>query len=278
MKKDLCIAGLLVLAAQLPLWGYDTSPGQMQVVPEAIWAAATGGGTWVTELQITSFSEEAINILADFLYTGGRTQVDLYTGLAPHCSLRFPNILAELQALDSSISYYGRVGALAIAAWPNAVIQIQAKTVNGNYGKTFPGLNYVVGNTAAVGRPMIIQDLVHSAAFRTSVGVFDASSLEFTAEFRIVDANNSTVGSPFTKTISNYGFLSFNPFTEAGVTSGTYENCWLYIEVTSGVHAFSGLMFYGSIANNYTNDTYALLAKQYGTSSSALPVPALMRR
>jgi len=65
--------------------------------------------------------------------------------------------------------------------------------------------------------------------------------------------------------------LSFNPFVQAGVPSGTYDNCWLLIEVTVGGYVTGGLMCYGSLANNYTNDTYALMAKQYGGGSTALP-------
>ncbi len=68
MKKALCIIGLLVLAAQLPLWGYDTSPSTVQIVPEAIWAAATGGGTWVTELQILSLASTPADVLVFFCF------------------------------------------------------------------------------------------------------------------------------------------------------------------------------------------------------------------
>ena len=38
MKKSVCIVGFLFLAAQLPLWGYDISPSNRQIVPEVIWA------------------------------------------------------------------------------------------------------------------------------------------------------------------------------------------------------------------------------------------------
>jgi len=273
MKRTLFIVGWLVLATQIPLWGYDTSPSNWQIVPEVIWAAATGGGTWVTELQITSFSGTSVDIYVGFAYNGGYRELTLYASLAADHSVRFPNVLSQMQTIDPSFTYYGRVGALWIEASSSGLIQAQARTVNGNYGKTFPGLNIVAGNTAASGRPMIIQDIVRSDTYRTSVGLFNTTDREFTAEFWVVDATGATVGSSFTKTIPGYGFLSFNPFVQAGITSGTYENCLLYFEVTAGSGATEGLMCYGSIANNYTNDTYALLAKQYGLGSSALPDP-----
>ena len=275
MKKILCVVGFVVLAAQIPLWGFDTSPSSLQIVPEAIWAEATGGGTWVTEIQITNFAAEPATIEVWFSYSGGsRSNIILYTGLAQYHSVRFSNILSQLQTLDSSFTYYGRVGALILDGSPG-LIQVQAKTVNGNYGKTFPGLNVVAGNTAAEGRPMIIQDLAQNATYRTSVGIYNPTIGNLTIQFTIVNANNSTVGSTFSKTLLEEGFLSFNPFVQAGVPSGTYENCWLLIEVTVGGGVDQGLMCYGSIANNYTNDTYALMAKQYSAGSTAMPAPPI---
>ncbi|MDH4270772.1 MAG: hypothetical protein OEW18_02215 [Candidatus Aminicenantes bacterium] len=265
MKRLLCFIGFLALAAQLPLWCYDSSPSTWQIVPEVIYAPATGGGAWVTELQITSLGTVPANIYVYFDYAGGSRGVfTLYTGLAQYRSVRFSNVLSELQALDPSFTYFGRVGSLyCYTEDVNSLIQIQARTVNGNYGKTFPGLTPLEGNTAAEGRPMMIQDLVQNATYRTSVGIYNSDSISITVTLTIVDADNLTVGAPFTKTLNAYGFLSFNPFTQAGVPTGTYANCWLYINVTSGGSASNGLMSFGSIANNFTNDTYALIARMY---------------
>ncbi len=62
MKRWLHIVAFLVLGAQLPLLGYDTSPSNLQIVPEAIYAAATGGGTWATDVQITNFGSVPANV------------------------------------------------------------------------------------------------------------------------------------------------------------------------------------------------------------------------
>jgi hypothetical protein len=165
----------------------------------------------------------------------------------------------------SSFVYYGRAGALWFqAADINSRIQVQAKTVNANYGKTFPGLNIVAGNSAAYGRPMIIQDLVQNLAFRTFVGAFNTDELySWVVHFKIVDAQGDQVGSVVEKTLLPLNFVSFNPFAAAGVPSGTYENCHIVIEVTVGGTGVSGLFCFGSIGNNYSNDTYALIARMY---------------
>ena len=276
MKKLLCVVGFLVLAAGLPLWGYDTSPAQYQVVPEAIWAAATGGGTWVTEVQITNYGAAAASILVFFDTSAGPGNQITLPGTIPSMnSVKYANILSTIDALDPSATvYYGKVGALLVNQSNGAaVIQVQAQTVNGNYGKTFPGLNDVEGNTAVQGRPMIIQGLVRNATYRTSVGVFSTSELTCTVRFTIYNSAYGVVGSYFEKTVGPYTHLSFNPFVQAGITSGDYDNCWLYIEVTAGGEPNYGLFSYGSLANNYTNDTYALMAKQYGAGTTAAPAP-----
>jgi len=279
MKKLLCVAGFLVLAAGLPLWGYDTSPGSWQIVPEVIWAAATGGGTWVTELQITNFGPNPVTISLFFDSTAGMDLQAVSIGPIPvNNSVKYSNILATMDALDSTAQvYYGLVGGLWLQDESGAnKFQVQAQTVNGNYGKTFPGLNLIEANTLAMGRPMMIQGLVRNATYRTSIGVYNTAPFAFTVRLTIYNATYGVVGAYFEKSFSAIGFMAFNPFTQAGITTGDYDNCWLYVEVISGSSGSAqGPMVYGSIANNYTNDTYALMAKQYGTGSPALPAPPI---
>jgi hypothetical protein len=275
MKRTLLVAGFLVLAAGLPLWGYDTSPSTLQVVPEAIWAAATGGGTWVTGIQITNFGPgpEPAYINVYFDTASYHAPISVTLGPIPwRNSVKYANILETLDALDfTSTAYYGQVGALYLYA--SDAFQVQAQTVNGNYGKTFPGLNVVAGNTLAQDRPMMIQGLVRNATYRTSVGVYNASGFSLTVRFTIINATNGTVGASFERTLYESGFSSFNPFVQAGITTGDYDNCYLYVEVTAGGTGDQAVMLYGSIANNYTNDTYALMAKQYSSGSTAAPAP-----
>ena len=279
MKKGLCIVGFLILAAQLPLWGYDTSPSSWQVVPEVIWAAASGGGTWVTEVQITNFGPNPVSLRLYFDSTAGYDVEGIDIGPIPvNNSVKYVNILATMDALDSTAQvYYGLVGGLWLNDLSGAnTFQVQAQTVNGNYGKTFPGLNIVVGNTLGTGRPMMVQGLVRNATYRTSIGVYNLSgSTSYTLRFTIYNATYGVVGASFDKEFNVLGFMAFNPFTQAGITTGDYDNCWLYVEVLTGGTDAQAPMVYGSIANNYTNDTYALMAKQYSTGSTAMPAPPI---
>ncbi|MDH4197199.1 MAG: hypothetical protein OEW05_07330 [Candidatus Aminicenantes bacterium] len=273
MKKSFCIVGFLVLAAQLPLWGYDTSPSIFQVVPEAIWAAATGGGTWITELQITNMGPAAAWITIYFDTAAGHDVYPVSIGpISALKSVKYSNILATMDALDpTSQVYYGKVGALLLGAEPNR-IQVQAQTVNGNYGKTFPGLNPVAGTTAAISRPMMVQGLVSNATYRTFIGIYNYGQ-PCTVRFTIFNAANGTVGSSFERTLTVCGYSTFNPFVQAAAPAGDYDNCYLYIEVTAGGDLTWGPLILGSIANNFTNDTYALMAKQYGGSPTVTAPP-----
>ncbi len=267
MKKALCVVVFLFVAAQLPLWSYDQSPANWQVLPEAVWAAATGGGTWVTEVQITAFTSTSAEINCYFHYNGGSSaNITLPYIVDQYHSLRSINILLTIDFYDSSsLVYYGKAG--AVWFWTTSVssaISVQAKTVNGNYGKTLPALGVVGANSVAQGRAMIIQDIMQTSTYRTNCGFFNSSvSATYQVTFRIIDSNNGTVGSDIVRTLGPYDFISLNPFAAAGVPSGTYTNCWLYIFATSGGTDVRGVMCYGSIANNSTNDTYALISRPF---------------
>jgi hypothetical protein len=269
MKKGLCFAAflVLVLAARVPLSGYDTSPSWLQVVPEAIYAPATGGGTWATDVQITNFGSVAADIYAFFSYNGGTTgPIARSQSLPTYHRVAYAYILGAIDTEDPGpLKYLGKVGAVwFVPQNESAKIQVEAMTLNGNFGKSAPALNIAAVNSAAVNRPMILQHLVQNDVYRTFVGVHNTSTTEtFTVQFIIVSAIDTTIGSVFTKTLAPLAYLSFNPFKEAGVPTQICANCWLLIQPTAGGTGPAGVMCYGSIANNYTNDTYALIARMY---------------
>lgn len=258
------VSVLAFLVIPSTLLSYDTSPSSICIVPECIWAPATGEGTWVTELQITALMPGTI-INAAFCSNGGNGSVyNLWTSSGTNTSIRFSNILSILQARDPSFTYYGKVGTLMLFDLNSAHrFHAQARIMNGNYGKTLPGLPYDAdGNSANVGRNMMIQDITQNTTCRTFVGCFNSSSSGMTVQFAILNPSGRTVGNVFTKTFSSVQFMSFNPFAEAGLGSATYEYCRLYITSTASSVSGPGLFCFGSSVNNYTNDSAALMAVQ----------------
>jgi len=254
----------LVIALSGNLLAYDNSPDRHPLIPEVIWAEASGGGTWATEMQITDMTGGSV-IRALFFYAGGvRGVYGVWASPGKWCSVKYSNILSTLQSLDPSFAYFGRVGTIWLSTQDfDHKIQAQARTVNGNYGKTFPGLAWVASNFANVGRSMMIMDLANNATYRTAVGFYNSCSDYMTVEFKLIGPNNNLIGSAFTKTFAYQEFKSFNPFAEAGVGSGSYDNVWLLINPTSGGIGGLGLLGFGSTANNYTNDTAAHIAVQF---------------
>jgi len=254
---------VFILAIPLSVAAYDNSATSYQVLPEVIWAPASGGGIWATEVQIidkTGGSQVSV-----LFFSGGgvsRGPFPLWTGPADLTSIKILNILEYAQTnLDPGFTYYGRVGAMWFITQDSShKIWVSSRTINGNYSKTFPGLNNYDSNTIVLGRNMMITNLVQNSTYRSTVGVHNISGSSITIRFMLIDSDKATIGSFFEKTIGPYDFQAFFPFTEAGVGSGTYENVWLFMWPQSG----SGrVMCFGATGNNHTNDPAAHIAVQY---------------
>lgn len=255
------VAIVFVLAGSL--LAYDNSPSSVLIFPEVIWAQASGGGTWVSELQITNItSNDALHVR--FSYGGClyRTII-LPNSSAQYSSIKFSNILATLQSLDPAFTYYGRVGCLIVDTFDSGhLLQGALRTYNGNYSKNYQGLTGAPANFLYLGRSMMIQNLTSNSSYRTSISCFAWAGGLMIAQFTIIDANGLTVGSPFFKTLFMNDFQSFNPFVEAGAPypAQSHDNCWLRITPLNG-DAF--LFCFGSTVNNYTNDPAAHIAVNF---------------
>jgi len=239
------------------------TPADLIILPEVIWAAATGGGTWVSEVQVTDVTGGS-QAWVCFNMAGGtwRGPFLLWTGGAAGSSAKFANILSELQTLDPTFSYYGQVGALEIWRQPGVYdVRAAARTLNGNYSKTFPGLRFDPWNSATTSRPMLIQNMMSNAAYRSSAGFFNPTGDAVTVDFQLLDSAGGLVGSAFSRSFAAYDFQSFNPFAQAGVPYPTYsyDNVCLRVIPTSGTGAMFG---YGAAADNTSNDPAAQLAVQ----------------
>ena len=76
---------------------YANSPADLMVLPECIWAPATGGGTWVSEVQITDLSGGSA-VSAYFCSGGGtrRGPIAVWTNAGgAGQSMQFSNFLSS---------------------------------------------------------------------------------------------------------------------------------------------------------------------------------------
>jgi len=238
------------------------------ILPECIWAPATGGGTWMTEVQIAAVTDTSV-VKAVFLYGGGnyRGAFTLITNFLSGTMYVTSNILQTLDSLDpdDTFSYYGRVGAVILFtedAVQERIIAL-ARTNNGPYGKTFNALSDVDANFCSNEpfRPMVLGGLVSNSQFRSSMGGVNFGSQPLEVYFEIHDATGATIGTPFTETFVGYDFKAFNPFVKAGIPYPTYsyDNAYIAIIPISGT---GRVAFFGATANNSTNDPAALLPFQ----------------
>jgi len=262
MKKFggfLC-AFLALGLVSIPLAAYDNSPSNYQCVPECIWAPASAGGTWVTEIQIITWTAGSV-VSCYFDYgTNFKYVHNLYTLADKGDYVRFSNILYSLDFLDTTVfDYYGRVGAVEFfTQGTDYKIQVTARTVNGNFGKTFPGLNKVDSNLARTGNyAMVIPFVSKTTTYRSTIGMFNPTGSSVTAQIYIMDQNYSYYDT-YELVFPGYNFKAHDPFAYAGMTS-SYSHLYILVWPTSGT---GNLFCFGATSNNITNDPSTLIAQQ----------------
>ncbi|MDD8013867.1 MAG: hypothetical protein PHX05_10340, partial [Acidobacteriota bacterium] len=244
--------------------GYDNGPGSLQVLPEVIWAPATGGGTWVSEVQLTDVTGGSqVSVYYNTL-TGRRGPFLLWSNTGGALSsIKYSNLLQTIDGLDTgTFTYSGTVGSVEFVTQDSShTIHAAVRELNGNYAKTFPGLNLVAAETADTARTMLVQNLTNNASYRTTVGFYNPTADSLTVEFTLLDNLGAQIGTQFSRTLAGHAFVSFNPFTEAGMAypANSYDNVILRVRPTSGS---GSVMCFGASANNASNDPASHLAVQ----------------
>ena len=269
MKKMmvLLVFSLVLLAVPFSIFAYDNSPAWCVILPEAIWAAATGGGTWTTEIQIYARATATVDVNVWFFYSGGGGSFRgpfTITGLTAQHMTKYTNILNTIDSLDADVfTYYGKVGAIMFAGVDaDDRILVQGKTLHsGGYGKTMNALNWSVASNYALfstWRGMMIQGITNSSTYRSTCGFFNDLSSPISIRVGLIYGTDAWLGYEDI-TLAAYEFLAFDPFVRFGV-SGTYTNCRIWVNPLSGT---GRCMVFGASANNTTNDPAAHIAVQY---------------
>ena len=245
--------------------GYDNGPSNYKILPEVIWAPATGGGTWVSDVQVVDMSGGSQVMVYYNTAAGRRGPFMLWnnSGGSALSSVKYANLLQTIDGLDSgAFAYNGTVGAVEFATQDGShLIHVAVRELNGNFTKTFPGLNLVNAETAGTERLMIITNLVNNATYRTTCGFYNPTASSVTVQYTLQSSSGGQIGSAFSRTLAGYGFTSFNPFIEAGVPypGSSYDNVKLKVEPTTGS---GSVMCFGATANNTSNDPASHLAVQ----------------
>lgn len=269
MKKfkgfAVCVFFLLLLALSTASFAYDSSPSNRRIIVEAIWAPATGGGTWSTDLEL--YVRAGTNPIALRVWwfdaNGSRGPFDMTVEPdVQHC-IRYINIVNFIDSWDSgTYDYYGKVGTVWIQAVDSATkFQIQARTKHtGGYGKTLNAQGFEIDGDSAIFSPwrgLMIQGFSNDTTYRSSIGLFNSSGNSITVQVALIRYDDVWSGWE-NITLTTGQFLAFNPYTRWSVTSTAVHRIWINpISGTGKCHAF------GATVNNATNDPAAHVAVQY---------------
>lgn len=259
LKKIFGICLVVLVSAGLLSAQFQDEPEHVKIIPEAIWAYASGGGIWQTEVQVVAH-DDGTELQAQFYFGGGSFRnVDLGVTLDQFETFKTANILDYLGSIDTSYDYYNKVGALVIAGQDSAHdIHVNVRTWHTNgYAKSFKGINWNSGlfiNQEV--RAGVVLNLSQDADQRSSLAFFNAHLNSITVDVSIVNSNGTIVGTPFQKTVTGWDFQAFDPFAEAGLTGDTYSNHYVHISRSTGSDN-GDLFLIGASANNGTNDPSA---------------------
>ncbi len=139
-----------------------------------IWALATGGGTWMSNVQVTDVSGGSQVYVYYNTATGRRGPFLLWDNSAGAAlsSVKYSNLLQTIDGLDTeTFTYYGTVGAVEFVTQDGShLLQAAARTLNGSYAKTFTALSLHDANTADTGRAMIVANLSNNVSYRSTGG------------------------------------------------------------------------------------------------------------
>jgi subtilisin family serine protease len=264
---------VLTVTISTPTGGYYNSPARRLILPETTWAAASGSGTWVSELQLCDVSGGST---VQAYYNTGASRLGPFTlwnngAGGALSSVRFANILETLDGLDgSAFVYYGTGGALELLTQDGShLIQAAVRTYNGNVSRTFPALADVATNTAASGRSLVIPNISNNGFYRPSVVLFNAAAESATVEVKVIGASGAQVGATISRSLAGY---QQNTIVDE-LRAMSYANADVTVTVTGG----SGrVIASGQTAHFSSNDPAAHVAVQGAGSYANSPAARLL--
>ncbi len=250
------LMGCGLLSAQ-----YETSPSSAKFIPEAVYAPATGGGIWRTEVQVESRDDNLTSLYVYLFYGGGNYQsITIPVALDSWDVWKTSNILYTMDLFDSSgFDYYPRVGAVGIYTLSGSKrIVVNARTYHTNgYSKSFNGFEIHDGQVCRTNHHMEILNVQSNSSYRCAMSLFNPSSYSVTVTIYVMQSGSSFAWKEFT--LGAYDFTAFYPFDEVGWT-GNYGNVHIYVRHESGD---GKVMCLAALVHNATNDPSARVGTSF---------------
>ncbi len=247
------VTAILVLAAGLaatavPAAAADTSPSRVVILPEVVdgRGGARGAGRWASEVQIMAYTP-GTEISATF-YVGRtiRPVGVIATSVGRYELVKFSNLLRRLGELDKEFSYSNRTGTVKLETQDGShPIVATVRTYSGAQSRVMQGVPLIDDNTATVGRPVMLLNLMNSKGLKSLAGFWNGSADGYVLlEMGIIDANDRELGVLFYEGLEANEQLTVDPFARAGLSKMNLTNVYLWINPVQGSGSL-GVVAYG---------------------------------
>ena len=233
MPKKLVLMGVVflmscgILAAQ-----YENEPTDEKFIPEAIWASASGGGYWYTEVQVEA-RDSGVQLSEIYFFYGGGNWVgpiDVGANLSMYETWKSSNILGTLDYYDTTgFDFYPRVGAVEIGTQGGSYrILVNARTYHSSgYSKSFNGFNQcdgqLVQTASGLRHYLSILNVQDNSSFRCSMALFNCTGNPITVRVWIISGSGTVLNSK-TYALAGWDYQAFFPFDDLGLTGNYYNH------------------------------------------------------
>ena len=203
------------------------------------------GAVFKTKVSIFNAVDATYQIRIGLSVSGG--EIDhRYLTIDPYETVTFPNILQDVFA------YYGG-GAIDLDSGNDGHVfivnsQVYVDTVSGRYTTAVQFADDLGAITPS--RPGFVVGVSVNGSSRTNIGCASNSAYDQTITFQAYDANGYTNGSPFSFTLSGWGWSQYS-------YNGSLTNGGILIKATQNA------VCYGVEVNNVSNDGTYQLATPY---------------
>lgn len=237
------------------------------IVPVAAETIGSGGFSWRTELTLFNAGNESVNVTAKYLPTSGENGEMKTFAVAKGSSVVFANALHDLFAVESGA---GAITFESLGATTAPQLKVASRTftnsATGTYGQFVP--DAPGGRVAAT---TYITALASNAAFRTNIGLVNASSNAQNVTLTLFGANGSQVA------VANVSVPAAS-FQQSGLTAlfpaATASYDVLSLRISAPVA--DAIFAYASVVDNRTQDPIYLGAMPR-PGSTQLVIPAVAR-
>ena len=227
------------------------------IVPVSAQSEGVGGSVWRTELTLFNGGSEGTQVSLAFVPGAGGSVITRTMFLSPRQSLTYANALRDVFGMQSGS---GAIAVEATGASATPVLKVTSRTFNDATGGTY-GLAVPDVVAADLQQTLYLTGIVHTAAYRTNIGLVNRSATDVSATLTLFNPNGSALATA-SVTVPARSFQQEPVTTYFPAAAGrSLEG----VSIRATISAPNALSLYGSVVDNRTHDPLYI---------AAMPVPA----